>query len=682
MYRIIFAIHFFSQKLSKKEDIIHNYTMFDFGFVDSWTNSEQKNSKEDTKSQTETPQYIGNHFRLPIAYLPEDEKHELSPIIAKDLELDSGKTSMYRYVFDISNHEFAEEVMPQYQTYFTTNTEFLQDSQEVIQNIRQMRSEIECIPVSCTTIQTYWTHVKHDPHFLEKYGYLDWSILKSYNKSSVVLQSICLANMLSPLSSFIIPILFFIFPFVILKIQGIPISFEMYLTVLQSIAQNHFIGKAINGFQTMAFDKLIYVFGMIGLYFFQMYQNIVQCIRFYNNIERVNKELYEWKEYIQMTIRKMKSFLHINGHIRTYQPFCSNIRYHLEQLEELYIMLEPICLFECSLYKITEIGYLLRCYYELYDNPSYEDAICFSMGFEGYLQLMYGLEQNLYTHVVHCAEFQDPCEKAGSNEAEQTEPSDDEKTGSEKAEETDAEKAEETEETKTVVSDDTVVIKEPLVEEFDELPDQYIMDQYYPPLKDDPYVVKNDANLDAHNVITGPNASGKTTFLKTTALNIIFSQQLGIGFYDSCCLVPYTHLHSYLNIPDTSGRDSLFQAESRRCKDILDSIAETPEHHHHFCIFDELYSGTNPEEATKAAYAFMTYISAKTNVKLLLTTHYVSICDQWKNNTIENYQMEVLQDDEQFEYTYKIQPGVSKVHGAIHILEQMDYPKSILDAVK
>ena len=95
-----------------------------------------------------------------------------------------------------------------------------------------------------------------------------------------------------------------------------------------------------------------------------------------------------------------------------------------------------------------------------------------------------------------------------------------------------------------------------------------------------------------------------------------------------------------------------------------------------------MYSGTNPEEATKAAYAFMSYISAKTNVKLLLTTHYVSICDQWKNNTIENYQMEVLQDDEKFEYTYKIQPGVSKVHGAIHILEQMDYPKSILDAVK
>lgn len=654
----MFAIHFLPQKLSKKEYIIHNYTMFDFGFVVPCVTSEQNDSKEDTKSHTETPvvpQYIGNHFRLPIAYLPDDEKHELSPIIAKDLELDTGKTSMYRYVFDVSNHEFAEEVMPQYQTYFTTNTEFLQESQEVIQNIREMRSEIECIPVSCTSIQTYWKHVKHDPNFLEKYGYLDWSIFKSYNKSSVVLQSICLANMLSPLSSFIIPILFFIFPFVILKIQGIPISFEMYLTVLQSIAQNHFIGKAINGFQTMAFDKLIYVFGMIGLYFFQMYQNIVQCIRFYNNIERVNKELYEWKEYIQTTIRKMKKFLHINGHIRTYKPFCSNIRFHLEQLEELYIMLEPICLFECSLYKITEIGYLLRCYYELYDNPSYEEAICFSMGFEGYLQLMYGLEENLYTHVVNYADFKDPSEIADPEEADP-------------------------EETKSIVSDDTVVIKEPLGE--DSSPDQYIMDQYYPPLKDDPYVVKNNANLDAHNVITGPNASGKTTFLKTTALNIIFSQQLGVGFYDSCCLVPYTHLHSYLNIPDTSGRDSLFQAESRRCKDILDSIAETPGHHHHFCIFDELYSGTNPEEATKAAYAFMSYISAKTNVKLLLTTHYVSICDQWKNNTIENYQMEVLQDDEKFKYTYKIQPGVSKVHGAIHILEQMDYPKSILDAVK
>ena len=73
-------------------------------------------------------------------------------------------------------------------------------------------------------------------------------------------------------------------------------------------------------------------------------------------------------------------------------------------------------------------------------------------------------------------------------------------------------------------------------------------------------------------MITGPNASGKTTILKTTLFNIILSQQVGFGFYSSATINPYKYIHCYLNIPDTSGRDSLFQAEARRCKEILDSV--------------------------------------------------------------------------------------------------------------
>lgn len=617
-----------------------------------------KPTKEES-SEPKTDRFIGDHFHLPIWFLSDDEKHALSPIIAKDLELsESENQTMYQHVFDVSNHAFAEEVMPMYKEYFTSNIQFLRDSQTVIKNTAEISNSTDTsggnTEISCTAIKQYWKHVKHDREFLEKYGYLDWSILKEYNRSSVVLQSICLANMLSPLSSFIIPFLFFLFPFVILKIQGVPITFEMYLTVLQSIAQHHFIGKAINGLQSMAFDKLIYVFGMLFLYLFQMYQNIIQCIRFYNNTERINKELCEWKQYLHETKSKMKSFLTVNEHVKTYKPFCSNIRYHLETLEEVQELLEPVCPFECNLYKITEVGYMLRCYYELYDNSAYEACICFSMGFNGYIELMNGLRQNLENRHVQCAEFKEASEVKTKPETDEQE--------------------QEQEQDIDDIDVDTVVEEE-------RIPEEFITNQYYPPLKYDPDVITNNANLDSHNVITGPNASGKTTFLKTTALNIIFSQQLGVGFYDSCCLVPYTHMHSYLNIPDTSGRDSLFQAESRRCKEILDSIAESPTQHH-FCIFDELYSGTNPEEATKAAHAFMKYVSAKPNVKLLLTTHYVSICDKWGDDNIENYQMEVLQDEDEFVYTYTIKPGISKVHGAVHILQQMDYPQSILDAVK
>ena len=54
--------------------------------------------------------------------------------------------------------------------------------------------------------------------------------------------------------------------------------------------------------------------------------------------------------------------------------------------------------------------------------------------------------------------------------------------------------------------------------------------------------------------------------------NIILCQQIGCGFFDKADVKIYDFIHSYINIPDTSGRDSLFQAEARRCKEILSII--------------------------------------------------------------------------------------------------------------
>ena len=104
--------------------------------------------------------------------------------------------------------------------------------------------------------------------------------------------------------------------------------------------------------------------------------------------------------------------------------------------------------------------------------------------------------------------------------------------------------------------------------------------------------IKNDVKLQNY-IITGPNASGKTTLLKTTMLNIIFSQQFGYGFYKKAKIFPFKILNSYINIPDTTGRDSLFQAEARRCLNILNNIKDNKKDHA-FIIFDEIYSGTNP----------------------------------------------------------------------------------------
>jgi energy-coupling factor transporter ATP-binding protein EcfA2 len=193
--------------------------------------------------------------------------------------------------------------------------------------------------------------------------------------------------------------------------------------------------------------------------------------------------------------------------------------------------------------------------------------------------------------------------------------------------------------------------------------------------------VKNSYNLKKNIMITGPNASGKTTFIKMTLINTLLSQQFGCGFYKKAKINPYDSFCSYINIPDTSGRDSLFQAEARRCKDVLESVKNKTKRV--FCIFDELFSGTNPKEASASAFAFLQYLSAQSNCTFLLTTHFIDVCRNLNDNeTIVMKHMKTITQKNKLIYTYKLSKGLSTVHGGIHVLIDMGYPSDIINNAK
>ena len=98
----------------------------------------------------------------------------------------------------------------------------------------------------------------------------------------------------------------------------------------------------------------------------------------------------------------------------------------------------------------------------------------------------------------------------------------------------------------------------------------------------------------------------------------------------------------------------------------------------HFCVFDELYSGTNPEEATVSALAFMEYLVKHKNVKCILTTHFIKVCKKLKKNKkIENFHMETKQENGDFSYTYLLKKGISEVRGGFKVLCDMNYPEEI-----
>lgn len=591
----------------------------------------QNIQKGEDSTTTEKPAKLHEPFKLPIAYL--DKTYELSPVVSSDLELTASQSDakpMYDTLFRPS-HQFAKNMIPEWNTHFTNNVPYLKDTQKIIQSMNVYGENVDVINYSmdtdkCTKLMEIWDSAKNDDTFMDRYSFIDWDMLKHLNESSGFLQGMSLLHIMSPLFSLMLPFLFLLFPFLILKFQRIPISFATYLDMLKTIAGNHIIGKAIIGIQgNLNAEKIAYLLLMVGFYGFQIYQNINACRRFYKNIRKINTYLYDLRDYVGATIHKMEVFIKMHQDKPTYARFCETTKAHKNTLHHFFRELSSIQPFDHYLGKMSEIGYMLKCFYRFHSNVGYDSSLRYSFGFEGYIDNLKGVFENLTDGRIHYASFSQK---------------------------------------KTT---------------------QFV-EQYYPPLleQSDVEIVKNTCGFDKNMIISAPNAAGKTTILKTTLINIIFSQQLGCGFYDSCVLNPYTHIHSYLNIPDTSGRDSLFQAESRRCKEIIDIVSETDHESRHFCIFDELYSGTNPTDAGKSATAFLKYLGKFGNVNFMLTTHYVYVCKKFKKSKkICNYKMGTVSiGTAGFKFTYKLEPGISKIQGAIKILKDMNYPQEMIDTIE
>jgi hypothetical protein len=588
-----------------------------------------KTTSAETEYKVEKPQIkIDSNFILPISYLDPSQLFTLSEIVANDLELTTSPNNsktMYDYLF-LPKHRFAKDMIEKWKEQYTTNKEYLQDTQQVIMDMSIYKDSMlsNKYHVSCEKITTIWEDLKLENNFLDRYGFLDWEMLAHLNESSFFLQTLTIMNVLSPAVSLIIPFLFLLFPFIILKIQGIPITFEIYFMVLKDLARNHFIGKALLTMESLSWDKVIYLIITFGLYVMQIYQNVHLCQNFYKNIIQINENLISIRNFTKYSIQSMENILVVFKLLPSYEKISIDIRLHCEELKQLYSELQYVRNFEHSANKFSEVGYMLKCYYRLHSNKDYENSLRYAVGFEGYVNNLIGVHDNILAGNLSFSEF----DLSGNCSFEK---------------------------------------------------------QFYPPLIDET-PVKNDCDFNKNMIISSPNKSGKTTILKTTTINIIFTQQLGCGFYKSAKLNPYTHIHSYLNIPDTSGRDSLFQAESRRCKEIIDIIQEynDPLKYRHFCIFDELYSGTNPEEASQAGHAFLKYLINYDNVNFILTTHYFSICKKFlKSKRVENYKMEVLiLEDGTFEYTYKIKKGISKIKGGVRVLKDMNYPEEIIKTIE
>ena len=560
---------------------------------------------------------INENFLFPIEF--DKSKKQIFNNLYEDLELlktTSDKISIYQKTFNPSS-EIGKECLKKWSKYYTTNPNFLKDTQKIIKNIDKNNNLINDNKI-ISECWNSWSNIKNSENFAEKFQYIEWDKFKFLNKSELFLGFLTFYEIVSPVLSLLAPIMLFIIPFIILKILKMPITVETYVKILLEQLDKHPLGQIFTKFKGLSWSQRCYLLLCGGMYIYQIYQNIISCYKFYLNTKEVNNTFNSLKIYLEYTIEKMNNYIEIIDKYDSHNSYKKYIKEKLQQLENLYIRIDKIPLTTFNPRKTTSMGKTMKEFYMLQTCPDIESLLLFTFGFNGYIETINGLKQNINAKKINAIKIKN---------------------------------------TKNT---------------------QLKLINLYHPCTDGE-IVSNTINMKANKIITGPNAAGKTTILKATIINVLLSQQIGFGFYQKGKITPFDFIHCYLNIPDTNSRDSLFQAEARRCNNILNLINDN-RNCRHFCIFDELFSGTNPYEATATAYAYLNFIAKNEKVKFMLTTHYIQLCKFLKKHkSIDNFNMETSIIKNIPKYSYKLIKGTSKIKGGIIVLKQLNYPNKIIE---
>lgn len=184
-------------------------------------------------------------------------------------------------------------------------------------------------------------------------------------------------------------------------------------------------------------------------------------------------------------------------------------------------------------------------------------------------------------------------------------------------------------------------------------------------------------------LITGPNKSGKSIFIKSLAITVLFSQTIGIVPCKKIRIVPFNIINSYLHIPDSTGHSSLFEAEMYRAKNHIDKLKENNKLS--FIIMDEIFTSTNFVEGYSSAYAITKKLSQFKNSISIITTHFTELSSLEKetDGKIKNYKFTIDRDDNGIiVYKYKLEEGYSEQFIALELLEDTNFDDDIIDSAK
>ncbi|MAT09992.1 MAG: hypothetical protein CMM02_03200 [Rhodopirellula sp.] len=198
--------------------------------------------------------------------------------------------------------------------------------------------------------------------------------------------------------------------------------------------------------------------------------------------------------------------------------------------------------------------------------------------------------------------------------------------------------------------------------------------------------VSNPINLSKNIIITGPNAAGKTTYVKSILSNVILSQTFGIIYGSKSSMQIYDCIYSFMRISDEIGSKSYFEAEAELCLKMINKSNELLKNNKKgLFLMDEPMHSTPPTEGMSTAYAVSENIGLNNNISIIITTHFYKLTlleKKYPNNFINLCVHAIENKDESFYFPYKIKKGSSCQCIAIELLKNKNFPKSVITSAK
>jgi len=179
-------------------------------------------------------------------------------------------------------------------------------------------------------------------------------------------------------------------------------------------------------------------------------------------------------------------------------------------------------------------------------------------------------------------------------------------------------------------------------------------------------IVPNSGHI---KLITGSNMAGKSTYLRTVGLNIVFAM-MGSPVCAKSLRLPILTVNTSMRTQDVLHEStSSFYAELKRLKTIIDSVENGEKV---FFLLDEILKGTNSRDRHTGSRALIEQLIKSKGMGLIATHDLeLGVLEAESNGTIENLCIEVDVEKDRLVFDYTIKKGVSKSFNATYLMRNM-----------